>query len=590
MSDERAHWESSRAMGTARTEYDPASHDLSELRELLLGAERRRLRELERRLDAAGVTKEELAELLPDAIVMRAARDRHLARALAPTVENALGESVRRNPRQIATAIFPILGPAIRKAIAESFANLVASINSVVEHSISPRGLSWRLEAWRTGVPYPQVVLKYALIYRVEQVFLIHAESGLLLGHVAPRDMKAMDADLISGMLTAIRDFVADSFAPERDAGGLRQFCVGELTVMVEAGPQAMLAAVVRGQAPEALLSRLQETLEGIHLQLAAPFAEFAGDTAPFAPATPLLEECLMTALSTDRTRERGKRVAWRPWLAAMLLAALVAGVFMVRSAQRWSRAVSRLEAEPGIVVVRAERDGGRWSFRGLRDPMAAQPSAVLAAMGADTSKVTQRWEPFLSFDREMVMARARRALAPPPTVTLALSGDTLRATGRAPLAWVASRGSVASPAGATVVELGGVEAELPSALAALRSEIERERALFGVGVGALDGAALAAVGRVATAFRRLEAGVAALGAGATIEIVGRSDPTGSDSLNRTLSEVRATSVVEALASRGVSPASVRARAVGTAVPLDARDPAERARINRSVSFSVRVR
>ena len=230
MADDRAPWES-----PAAGRYDPAAENLDELRELLLGAERRRLRELERRLDAAGLTREELAELLPEAIALRAGRDRQLARALAPTVESAIGESVRRNPREIASAIFPVLGPAIRKAIAEALAGLVASINSTIEHSLSPRGLKWRLEAWRTGVPYAQIVLKHALVYRVEQVFLIHADTGLLLAHAWAPELPASDADLISGMLTAIRDFVADSFARERDAGGLRQFSVGELTIMVGA-------------------------------------------------------------------------------------------------------------------------------------------------------------------------------------------------------------------------------------------------------------------------------------------------------------------------------------------------------------------
>ena len=171
MPDERAPWE--QASPTAG--YGDRPDDLAELRELILGPERRKLEELERRLEAAGVTREELAELLPEAIALRSGRDRQLGRALAPTVESAIGESVRRNPRPIATAIFPVLGPAIRKAIAEALTGLVASINRTLEHSLSPRGLRWRLEAWRTGVPYAQIVLRHALVYRVEQVFLIHA-------------------------------------------------------------------------------------------------------------------------------------------------------------------------------------------------------------------------------------------------------------------------------------------------------------------------------------------------------------------------------------------------------------------------------
>ena len=67
-------------------EYDPASAEFAELRELLLGGEQRQLEELRRRLDALGVTAEDLAEMLPEAIALRAGRDRQLARALAPTV------------------------------------------------------------------------------------------------------------------------------------------------------------------------------------------------------------------------------------------------------------------------------------------------------------------------------------------------------------------------------------------------------------------------------------------------------------------------------------------------------------------------
>ena len=374
---------------------------------------------------------EELAELLPEAIALRSGRDRQLARALAPTVEGAISESVRRNPREIASAIFPVLGPAIRKAIAETLAGLVASINRTLEHSLSPRGLRWRLEAWRTGVPYAQIVLKHALIYRVEQVFLIHAETGLLLAHAWTPELKASDPDLISGMLTAIRDFVGDSFARERDAGGLRRFSVGELTVMVEQGPRAVLAAVVRGQAPDSLLERLQDTLETVHLQFAGALADFDGDAAAFEPARPLLEECLTTVVATDQTSERRGRMAWLPWAIAGAAARRgCSAASAIRSHRRWTRAVSALESQPGIVLTRAERGGGRWRFAGLRDPLARDPAAVLAGVAVDSPDVEQRWEPYLSLQPEMVLARARRSLAPPASVALALASDTLRLRG----------------------------------------------------------------------------------------------------------------------------------------------------------------
>jgi OOP family OmpA-OmpF porin len=582
VADDREPW---RAVGA---NYDSAE-DLAELRELLVGAERRRLRELERRLDAAGLTPEQIAELLPEAIVLRAARDRQLARALSPTVESAISESVRRNPREIATAIFPVLGPAIRKAIAETLAGLVASINRALEHSVSPRGIRWRLEAWRTGVPYAQIVLKHALVYRVEQVFLIHADSGLLLAQAKLPELEASDADLISGMLTAIRDFVADSFGhPEREAGGLRRFSVGELTVMVEQGPRAVIAAVVRGQAPDTLLAKLQDTLEAIHLQFSAPLTDFEGDTGPFAPATPLLEECLATVVSTDQKRD-GNRAAWLPWAVAAAL--VVAGLvwLAVRWERRWTRAVAGLESAPGIVLTRAERAGGRWRFSGLRDPLAASPSLLLAAAGADTSRIEQRWEPYFSLEPALVVARARKALGAPASVSLDLSGDTLRFGGTAPLAWVGAAARAALPPGVARVDLSRVEPDIPAELAELRRGIEGQRVLFDVGSPALGAAARATVGGVAASFRRLEAGAAADGAGATLELVGRTDPTGSDAANQALSRVRAEAVLAVLGGGGIPAAAMRATGAGTGTPLAADDPAERARINRSVSFTVRL-
>jgi OOP family OmpA-OmpF porin len=576
VSDDRAPWESA------------AVEDLAELRELLLGAERRRLLELERRLDAAGLTREQLAELLPEAILLRTGRDRQLARALAPTVEGAIGESVRRNPRQIATAIFPVLGPAIRKAIAEALAGLVASINSALEHSISPRGLRWRLEAWRTGVPYARIVLKHALVYRVEQVFLIHAETGLLLAHAWAPDLPPSDADLISGMLTAIRDFVADSFSRERDAGGLRQFSVGELTVMVEQGPQAVIAAVVRGQAPDTLLARLQDTLERVHLEYSEPLSTFDGDTAAFEPARPLLEECLATVVSTDRSRNRRRSAAWLPWAigAAVVIGALL--WFRMQSEQRWERAVARLDSEPGLVLTRAEREGGRWSFAGLRDPLAPAPAALLAGLAVDTGKVDQRWEPYLSLRPELVLARARQTLAPPASVSIALAGDTLRLRGSAPLGWLAATSRLpVLPPGIAALDLGGVEPQVPAQLAGLVREIEGLRVLFDVGSAGLGREARETVARVAESFTRLEAGALDIGVGPVLELVGRTDATGSDSTNQALSRNRAEAVLAALAERGLRAEAARVSAAGTSRPLPAADPAERARLNRSVSFVV---
>jgi OOP family OmpA-OmpF porin len=573
--------------GGTREVGEVSVRELSELRDLLFGAERRQLDELRRRLDTAELTPEELAEKLPQAIVQRSARDRQLGIALAPTVENAIRESVRRNPREIATAIFPVLGPAIRKAIAETMSGLVNTINRAIEHSFSPQGIRWRIESWRTGVPFAQIVMRHALVYRVEQVLLVHAETGLLLANVPEGSLG--DADLVSSMLTAIGDFVSDSFEAKK-TGELRAFAAGDLTVLVEPGPRANIAAVVRGTPPNSLPAKLQATLENIHLQWCDPLTAFNGDAAPFTTTRPLLEDCIETVLSTDRrTKTTGLR--WYVWVIPILLLLGVGIVWrIVHRNREWSAALARLDTEPGIAVIRTERSGGKWHITGMRDPLAVNPSLLMASRGVDTNGVVAHWEPYVSTEPALLLARARHVLAPPTGVTLALRGDTLVANGHAPAPWIVRADGLAPAlAGVGAVDLSHVTLGLPADMEPIAAAIESSRTLFAAGSDALDQSAQNTIATVAGKFRELIAAAAANRYDLSLHIVGRADPTGTETDNLALSRRRATVVRDRLVSLGVKASRLTVEATGSGDPIAADAPAERARLNRSASFIIRA-
>ena len=558
--------------------------EFATLRQLLVGPERQQLDELADRVEHA-VTPESLADQLPEAIALSTSRDRQLGRALAPTIETALTESIRRNPRDIATAIFPVLGPAIRKAIAETMAGLVRSINSAVEHSFSIQGIKWRIEAWRTGVPYAEVVIAHALIYRVEQVFLIHAETGLLLAHVTAPDLNVPDADLISGMLTAIQDFVRDSFRPG-EGGTLSTFTVGEHTVHVEAGPRALIAAVIRGQSPESVQERLQRTIEQIHLEYASPLAEFEGDATPFASAAPLLEENIETVLSTDVPSERGG-MRWLRWAIPLAVVVLAVVGLAIASSIRWRRAVRLMTAEPGYVIVDANHSWRRWEFRGLRDPLARDARAVLAAGGLGQRTITGEWKPYISLDSAIVIARARRTLNAPATATMALVADTLRLGGSAALDWLNRMRGPSPVAGVARLDLSSVRATTPAAIEAARRRIDSARIFFAPGSATVTGAEGARIGDLAASVRQMFDTVSALGGAVRVTLVGRTDPTGSDATNLSLAQLRIDAVMRRLTALGVPAAILGARPVATSAPLRGGSADEQSRVNRSVSFEV---
>src|SRR6188472_787698 len=219
---------------------DGPADSFDELRALLVGPEQRELMALQAHLLDPAIQVRDVSRVLPDAIALRSS-DPQLTRALAPSIEVAVTASVRRDPRPLADALFPVMGPAIRKAIAHTLAGMMESLNRTVEHSLSWRALQWRWTAFQTGKPFAEIVLLDTLEYRVDQVFLIHAETGLLLQEVWSEPRAVRDTDQVSAMLTAIRDFVRDSFKTS-DGDTLDALRVGELSVIVEQGPHALLA------------------------------------------------------------------------------------------------------------------------------------------------------------------------------------------------------------------------------------------------------------------------------------------------------------------------------------------------------------
>ncbi len=285
------------------------SDELNSLRTLILAPEQLEINELKERMDDPKIRAEELSRVIAEAIVIRAATDRKLATALLPTIEEVIRDSVRRDPKFLADSIFPIIGPAIRRSIAESLRAMVESMSTTLEYTFSWRGIQWRIESFRTGRPFAETVLMHTLVYRMEQIFLIHKETGLLLQHVAAESIDLKDADMVSAMLTAIQDFVNDSFSAREDSS-LQNLNMGELTIWIEQGPRTVLASVIRGNPPSELRTVLKEILENIEFEYNLALEGFKGDASPFESCKPDLLYCLTQAQKTDSRTNKAISVA----------------------------------------------------------------------------------------------------------------------------------------------------------------------------------------------------------------------------------------------------------------------------------------
>jgi len=243
---------------------------------------RARIEELEAALDGQRNRSELVGDVLPAAVRIDRPKG-ELGQALQPDVEYAIGSSARNDSSVLAEALYPVLGPAVRKMVA---------------NMLTPESL-------RDG-----------RTFQVEQLLLIERETGLVLAASALDESKLEDADVISGMMDAIRRFVQEAFDAD-DHDGLRDLRVGDTSVLVEWGPRAVLASVVTGVPDEEFRVQSAITLEAIHRDYEQPLANFSGDLAPFTGASEQLSSFQGETISRTST---SKVKAFLPIIAVVVL------------------------------------------------------------------------------------------------------------------------------------------------------------------------------------------------------------------------------------------------------------------------------
>ncbi|HAA04747.1 MAG TPA: flagellar motor protein MotB, partial [Syntrophobacteraceae bacterium] len=469
----------------------------------------------------------------------------------------------------------------------ETVKRMIQSFDQVIGQSFTWQGLKWRVEAFRTGQSFGEVVLFHSLLYRVEQVFLIHRETGLLLQHVVAESAMAQEPDMVSAMLTAIQDFIHDSFRTETE-DTLDAVRMGDLTLWIEQGPLAVLAGVIHGNPPERLRLSFAEALESIHLEQHQVLETFKGDAAPFEAVRHYLESCLWAQYKP------GKKKISPLTLGIFGALAVVLGLWtlhVVQSNLRWVAYVRKLSAEPGIVIIETgKRDGLRF-ISGLRDPLAKDPADLLKETRIDPQNVIFRWEPYYALNDRFILARARQLLNPPESVSLQFEDGVLTVEGSAPHQWLREfRGRLpAIPGIAQYREKNLVDRDLEE-LSAAKERLEKAVLRFETSTTRLLPDQSGAVGDLAEQTRRFQLLAKVVGIGFRMEVVGHADASGQETENIKLSQKRADEIRALLVSKGIDRALLHAVGAGSSQPVRQELSDQDRGFNRSVSFKLRLR
>ena len=85
--------------------------------------------------------------------------------------------------------------------------------------------------------------------FKVQELFLIY-DDGRLISHSTLHGSRTVDSEIVSSMLTAIGDFIKDSFRAD-DKGSLENLKYGNINLYVQRREPFYLAGVISGTAPD---------------------------------------------------------------------------------------------------------------------------------------------------------------------------------------------------------------------------------------------------------------------------------------------------------------------------------------------------
>jgi hypothetical protein len=407
------------------------------LKGLLLAEEYDRLNSLEHYIHHPDAHIEKIAPLLAQAIRQANLTSIYQALELNTVVQDKIIESVQNDTAMYTDALYPVILPAIKKSIAEAFKEMMQSLNYAIEQGLSINRFAWHFEAWRSGVPYREVVLRHTLSYRVEQVFLIHRESGLLIRHVSSEGVQQLrDMDAVSGMLTAIQDFIKDSFSVN-ETDHLDTVEIGDYTVFLTRDAHVVLACVIQGIAPYSLRENFETALQTMNRLHGELLKNFDGDSDLLEPADAILHSCL---LFKDNTSLKKKDPSIRNFAILLLFAMIGFGYWRYdywQFQQRAEKYTHALQQTAGVIVTSHYYDGKKLIIKGLYDPLTINPQLRSSQFGLKKQQLNSQWQTYQSLEPFFVEQRLTRLLQPPSTVSLHVSNNTLILAGAANKGWL---------------------------------------------------------------------------------------------------------------------------------------------------------
>ena len=174
-----------------------------------------------------------------------------------PQITESISKQIRESQDEVVEALYPILGRMIKKYITSEIEKLSEKVDEQMKLAFSWEAWKLRIKAWLTGTPQKSVIISKLIEPKIEEIFIIEKQSGLLLGSFSKNH--SVDQDMIAAMLTAIKAFVEDAFKGEEQE--LDSIDYDNYKIVIKNFKSFFIAVVTSGGMSLAFRDKLDDTL-----------------------------------------------------------------------------------------------------------------------------------------------------------------------------------------------------------------------------------------------------------------------------------------------------------------------------------------
>jgi hypothetical protein len=123
----------------------------------------------------------------------------------------------------------------------------------------------------------------------VDEVFLM-TPNGMLLKHYTRRLRPDQDEDILAGMLTAVQNFIKESF----DSGGkLNEIRFENYDILISHGQNVVIAAIISTKKPERLRDELKSATADIEKSFGERISKWSGDKRELGDVDAIMKKFL---------------------------------------------------------------------------------------------------------------------------------------------------------------------------------------------------------------------------------------------------------------------------------------------------------